>query len=92
MAGPTIGPVPAIDVKWCPNTIGFGVGWVQYFLGDYQAAVRQYEETLKQDPDFVLAPWFLGPALVQAGRGQDLVAGLVFDVFDVAEQVLDVAR
>jgi tetratricopeptide (TPR) repeat protein len=50
------------------STIGFGVGWVQYFLGDYRAAVRQYEETLKQDPDFVLAPWFLGPALVQAGE------------------------
>ena len=49
-------------------TIGFGVGWAQYFLGDYQAAIRRYEEALKQDPDFVLAPWFLGPALVQAGE------------------------
>jgi TolB-like protein/Tfp pilus assembly protein PilF len=49
-------------------TIGFGVGWAQYFLGDYHAAIRRYEETLKQDPDFVLAPWFLGPALVQAGE------------------------
>ncbi|MCK5482998.1 MAG: tetratricopeptide repeat protein, partial [Gemmatimonadetes bacterium] len=49
-------------------TIGFGVGWVQYFLGDYGAAIRQYEKTLELDPDFVLAPWFLGPALVQAGE------------------------
>jgi serine/threonine-protein kinase len=48
-------------------TIGFGVGWVQYFLGDYRAAIRQYDKTLELDPDFVLAPWFLGPALVQAG-------------------------
>ena len=26
MAGPTIGPVPAIDVKWCPKIISFFVG------------------------------------------------------------------
>jgi hypothetical protein len=26
IAGPTIGPVPAIDVKWCPNRIPFFVG------------------------------------------------------------------
>lgn len=49
-------------------TIGFGVGWVRYFLGDYRAAIRRYEQTLEQDPEFVLAPWFLGPALVQAGE------------------------
>lgn len=48
-------------------TIGFGVGWVHYFLGDYGAAIRRYEATLEQDPDFVLTPWFLCPALVQAG-------------------------
>ncbi|MCL7959608.1 MAG: tetratricopeptide repeat protein [marine benthic group bacterium] len=50
------------------STIGFGVGWVRYFLGDYRAAIRSYEQTLEQDPEFVLAPWFLGPALVQAGE------------------------
>lgn len=49
-------------------TIGFGVGWVQYFLGNYRAAIRRYEKTLELDPDFILAPWFLGPALVQAGE------------------------
>ena len=49
-------------------TIGFGVGWVQYFLGDYHAAIRRYEKTLELDPDFILAPWFLAPALVQAGE------------------------
>jgi hypothetical protein len=26
IAGPTIGPVPAIDVKWWPNTTAFEVG------------------------------------------------------------------
>jgi len=26
MAGPTIGPVPAMEVKWCPKTIAFLVG------------------------------------------------------------------
>ncbi len=48
--------------------IGFGVGWVHYFLGDYDAAIRRYEKTLQHDADFVLAPWFLGPAYVQAGE------------------------
>jgi serine/threonine-protein kinase len=47
--------------------IGFGLGWVQYFVGDYAAAIRTYEKTLQHDADFVLAPWFLGPAYVQAG-------------------------
>jgi len=49
-------------------TIGFGVGWAQYFLGDYGAAIRRYDKTLELAPDFILAPWFLGPALVQAGE------------------------
>ena len=31
-------------------TIGFGVGWVQYFLGDYRAAIRRYEKTLVAGP------------------------------------------
>lgn len=49
-------------------TIGFGVGWVQYFLGNYGAAIAQYEKTLEENPDFVLAPWFLGPAFVMSGQ------------------------
>jgi serine/threonine-protein kinase len=49
-------------------TIGFGVGWAQYFLGNYDVAIDRYERTLAHDPDIVLAPWFLGPALVQAGE------------------------
>jgi len=27
IAGPTIGPVPAIEAKWCPKIISFFVGW-----------------------------------------------------------------
>jgi serine/threonine-protein kinase len=49
-------------------TIGFGIGWVQYFLGNYGAAIAQYEKTLKESPDFILAPWFLGPAFVMSGQ------------------------
>ncbi len=49
-------------------TIGFGVGWAQYFLGNYGAAIEQYEKTLAQASEFILAPWFLAPALVQFGE------------------------
>lgn len=49
-------------------TIGFGVGWVQYFLGNYGAAIDQYERILENNADFVLAPWFLGPAFVMSGQ------------------------
>jgi TolB-like protein/Tfp pilus assembly protein PilF len=49
-------------------TIGFGVGWMQYFLGNYSAAIDQYEKALEQEADFVLAPWFLGPAFVMSGQ------------------------
>lgn len=49
-------------------TIGFGVGWAQYFLRNYDAAIAQYEKTLEHDSDFVLAPWFLGPSFVMSGQ------------------------
>ncbi len=49
-------------------TIGFGVGWAQYFMGNFDAAIKEYEKTLEHEPGFVLAPWFLGPAFVQAGE------------------------
>ena len=26
LMGPTIGPAPAMELKWCPNTMGVGVG------------------------------------------------------------------
>jgi tetratricopeptide (TPR) repeat protein len=55
-------------------TIGFGVGWVRYFTGDYAAAIDQYERTLQSEPSFVLAPWFLGPAYVQAGEYDRAIA------------------
>jgi serine/threonine-protein kinase len=49
-------------------TIGFGLGWAQYFMGNYGAAIDRYERTLEHDSDFVLAPWFLGPALILSGQ------------------------
>jgi serine/threonine-protein kinase len=58
----------ARDLDPLSLTIGFGVGWAQYFVGRYEEAIEHYEKTLERDPDLVLAPWFLGPAFVQAGE------------------------
>lgn len=55
-------------------TIGFGVGWVLYFLGRYDEAIEQYEKTIARDPNLVLAPWFLGPAYVEAGKYDRAIA------------------
>jgi len=48
-------------------SIGTGVGWVDYFVGNYQEAIQQYLNVLKIDPAFVILPWFLGPAYVENG-------------------------
>jgi tetratricopeptide (TPR) repeat protein len=37
-------------------------------MGNYGAAIDRYERTLEHDSDFVLAPWFLGPALILSGQ------------------------
>ena len=49
-------------------SIRTGVGWAHYFSGDYRKAIDEYEDILVVNPDFVIIPWFLGPAYVQAGE------------------------
>ena len=49
-------------------SIATGIGWASYFEGDFEGAIKQYETVLTINPDFVIVPWFLGPAYVQAGE------------------------
>jgi len=65
-------------------TIGFGVGWAQYFLGNFEVAIEQYERTLEDNADFVLAPWFLGPAFVLSAQYEQAI--------DVCERWIPVVR
>ncbi len=55
-------------------SIGTGVGWVSYFMGNYQAAIDQYLNVLQIDPGFVILPWFLGPAYVENGMFTPAIA------------------
>jgi tetratricopeptide (TPR) repeat protein len=45
-----------------------------YFMGKYDEAITQYERVLELDPDFIILPWFLGPAYVERGRYDDAIA------------------
>lgn len=55
-------------------SIGTGVGWVSYFTGRYQDAIDQYQNVIQIDPQFVILPWFLGPAYVANGMYAPAVA------------------
>ena len=55
-------------------SIGTGVGWVDYFAGNYRDAIDQYLNVLKIDPAFVILPWFLGPAYVENGMFTPAIA------------------
>ena len=48
--------------------IATGVGWTLFYLGRYDEAIDEYHNVLALDPDFVILPWFLGPAYVRAGQ------------------------
>ncbi len=54
--------------------IAVGVGWVSYFSGQYEDAIKQYLKVLETDPDFGILPWFLGPAYVATGMYASAVA------------------
>jgi TolB-like protein/Tfp pilus assembly protein PilF len=49
-------------------TVETGKGWLSYFMGRYEEAIERYEGILAVKPNFVIMPWFLGPAYVEAGR------------------------
>ncbi len=58
----------ASEVDPLSLSVATGIGWASYFEGDFEAAIKQYETILAINPDFVIVPWFLGPAYVQAGE------------------------
>ena len=51
-------------------------GFVSYLGGDVPGAIAQFERALSLDPSFSAARYFLGPALMAAGRADDAVAML----------------
>ena len=51
-------------------------GFVSYLSGDVRGAIAQFERALSLDPAFSAARYFLGPALMAAGRADDAVAML----------------
>jgi serine/threonine-protein kinase len=55
-------------------SIATGNGWLKYFTGQYEEAIARYEDILALNPDFVIIPWFLGPAYVQAGEHEKAAA------------------
>jgi serine/threonine-protein kinase len=64
----------AHDLDPLSLTISVGLGWSHYFLGQYDQAIERYESVVAMDPYFVIMPWFLGPAYLQAGRHEDAIA------------------
>ena len=57
---------------WSLN-INAGLGWVHYFMRDYDRAVERFQQTLRLDPNYVFLHWFLGQAYLAAGElGQAL--------------------
>ncbi len=51
---------------WSLN-INAGLGWVHYFMRDYDRAVERFRQTLTLDPNYVFVHWFLGQTYLAAG-------------------------
>jgi len=51
-------------------------GLVSYLSGDVPGALAEFERALALDPNFSAARYFMGPALLAAGRAADAVAAL----------------
>jgi TolB-like protein/Tfp pilus assembly protein PilF len=51
-------------------------GWVRFFARHYEEALPYYRQVLSIDPDFHLALWFLGEALVEMEQYSQGIAAL----------------
>lgn len=45
-----------------------------YYCGQYQQAIQQFHDTLEIAPDFTHARYYLGSALIHAGRSEEAIA------------------
>src|SRR5262249_48013665 len=50
------------------------LGLPHYYRRDYERAMRRFCSTLEMDPQFPQARYYLGSALVQAGRPEEAIA------------------
>ena len=53
------------------NTV---LGLPYYYRRDYERAIQRFSSTLEMEPQFPQARYYLGAALVQAGRAQEAIA------------------
>jgi TolB-like protein/Tfp pilus assembly protein PilF len=51
-------------------------GWVRYFARSYEEALPFYRRVLNVDPDYQVAQWFLGEALVELERYDEGIEAL----------------
>ena len=56
--------------------IMLGVGWANYFAGNYDAAIAQYRKALDMDPNFALGRQTLGLAFERKGMHTEALAEL----------------
>jgi tetratricopeptide (TPR) repeat protein len=57
-------------------TLATTIGLPFYFQRNYEQAVEQYHEALEMDPNFTLAHYYLGIALLQMGRHAEGISSL----------------
>jgi TolB-like protein/Tfp pilus assembly protein PilF len=51
-------------------------GWMRYFARKFEDAISLYQRVLTVDPDYHVALWFLGQALVELDRHDEAIAAL----------------
>jgi DNA-binding winged helix-turn-helix (wHTH) protein/TolB-like protein/tetratricopeptide (TPR) repeat protein len=57
-------------------TLATAIGLPFYFRREYEQAAEQYREALEMDPNFTLAHYYLGLALMQLGRYGEAISSL----------------
>ncbi|MBV8857532.1 MAG: winged helix-turn-helix domain-containing protein [Acidobacteria bacterium] len=57
-------------------TLATATGLPFYFRGEYEQAEERYREALEMEPDFTLAHYYLGLALLQLGRYAEAISSL----------------
>ena len=66
----------ALDLDPLSSIMSVHLGWLYYYLHDYERALNQLHKTLELDPDYGLAYWYIGLVKEQQGAFEEALTAL----------------
>ena len=66
----------ALDLDPLSLIVGTQVGWIYSHVGEFETAVRYFQDVLERDPNYLWGLWQLGQAYLHTGRHAESIAVL----------------